>query len=203
MNSGLMKQSDKKIDAEKKRLRQNFKTRRLAISAAERMQTAEAVARQLTVLPEWQSANYVAGYWAMQGEVPLHIVQMKVQSPSIWCLPIIQRDLSLKFAPWRSGDALVSNPFGIPEPDISPTSTLAPEAISIVLLPLLAYTRNGTRLGMGGGYYDRSFAFRHHGAAPPLLIGVAYSAQEADSLPAVDWDIKLDLLINEQEVLRF
>lgn len=203
MNSGSVINSDKNICAEKKHLRQDFKTKRLAISAAQRMQTAEAIAQQLIKLPEWIPADYIAGYWASHGEVPLHIAQMRVQSPKVWCLPILQTDKTLKFAPWRSGDPLVSNQFGIPEPDISPSSTLDATAISIILLPLLAYTRTGARLGMGGGYYDRSLAFRAAQASPPLLIGMAYSSQEADSLPYEQWDIKLDMLINEHEVLRF
>lgn len=203
MNFNTATNSDKPIRAEKTRLRQDFKTKRLAISAAQRMKTAEAIAEQLVKLPEWLSTDYIAGYWATQGEVPLHIVQMRVQLPKVWCLPIIQADKTLKFAPWRSGDPLVSNQYGIPEPDISPTSALDANGISIILLPLLAYTRSGARLGMGGGYYDRSFAFRVSQSAPPLLIGVAYSEQEADSLPSEEWDIKLDMLINEREVLRF
>ena len=203
MDSGSVTNSDSNIRAEKKRLRQVFKTRRLAISATQRMQAAEEIAHQLVQLPEWLPANYIAGYWATQGEVPLHIVQMRVQSPKVWCLPIIQADKTLNFAPWRSGDPLVSNQYGIPEPDISPSSALDITSTSIVLLPLLAYTRIGIRLGMGGGYYDRSLAFRHAQSAPPLLIGVAYSSQETDSLPSEAWDIKLDLLISEREVLRF
>jgi 5-formyltetrahydrofolate cyclo-ligase len=194
---------NKKMRAEKKLLRQNFTAKRLAFSATQRMQAADAVAQQLISLPEWPLANYIAGYWATRGEVPLHIVQMRVQPPKVWCLPIVQADKTLKFAPWRSGDDLVSNQYGIPEPDIAPTSTLDATALSIILMPLLAYTRTGARLGMGGGYYDRSFAFRHEQAAPPLLIGIAYSEQEADILPTESWDLKLDMLINEREVLRF
>ena len=203
MNSSSATNSDKNIRAEKKHLRQEFKIKRSAISAAQRMQTADAIAQQLIKLPEWIPADYISGYWASHGEVPLHIVQMRVQSPKVWCLPMLQTDKTLKFAPWRSGDPLVSNQYGIPEPDISSSSALDATAISIILLPLLAYTRAGTRLGMGGGYYDRSLAFRAAHPSPPLLIGVAYSSQEADSLPSEDWDIKLDMLINEHEVLRF
>ena len=203
MNTGSATNCDKNIRAKKKHLRQQYKSKRSAISATQRMQTAEAIAQQLIKLPEWIAADYIAGYWASHGEVPLHIVQMRVQSPTVWCLPMLQADKTLKFAPWRSGDPLVSNQYGIPEPDISSSSALDATQISIVLLPLLAYTRTGTRLGMGGGYYDRSLAFRAVQAAPPLLIGMAYSSQEADLLPTQEWDVKLDMLINEREVLRF
>jgi len=195
--------SDKNIRAEKIRLRRQYKTLRLAQSAAQRMQAAEAIANQLVNLSEWNTANYIAGYWACGGEVPLHVVQMRAQAPKIWCLPVVQSDNSLKFAPWRSGDDLVSNQFGIPEPDIAPTSALDAVSMSIVLVPLLAYTRNGHRLGMGGGFYDRSFAFRQANSTSPLMIGVAYSCQQAESLPIEAWDIRLDMLINEREVLRF
>lgn len=201
MNS--VSETEKNIRAEKKRLRQQYKTLRLAQPAAQRMQAAEAIANQLVKLSEWSTANYIAGYWACGGEVPLHVVQMRIQVPKIWCLPVVQSDYTLRFAPWRSGDDLVSNQFGIPEPDIAPTSALDAASMSIVLLPLLAYTRNGHRLGMGGGYYDRSFAFRNPHTSPPLLIGVAYSCQEAESLPTDALDIKLDMLINEREVVRF
>lgn len=199
----LVSETEKKIRAEKKRLRQQYKTLRLAQPVAHRMQAAEAIANQLGNLSEWNAANYIAGYWACGGEVPLHIVQMRTQAPKIWCLPVVQSDNTLKFAPWRSGDDLVSNHFGIPEPDIAPTSALDAASMSIVLLPLLAYTRNGQRLGMGGGYYDRSFAFRNSDTKLPLLVGVAYSCQEVESLPSEAWDIKLDLLINEHEVVSF
>lgn len=195
--------SEKNIRAEKIRLRRQYKTLRLAQPAAQRMQAAEAIANQLANLSEWNTANYIAGYWACGGEVPLHVVQMRVQPPKIWCLPVVQSDNTLKFAPWRSGDDLVSNQFGIPEPDIAPTSALDAESMSIVLVPLLAYTRKGQRLGMGGGFYDRSFAFRQSNTKSPLLVGVAYSCQKAESLPVEAWDIKLDMLINEREVVRF
>ena len=88
------------------------------------MQAAEAIANQLAKLSEWNTANYIAGYWACGGEVPLHVVQMRIQPPKVWCLPVVQSDNTLKFAPWRSGDDLVNNQFGIPEPDIAPTSAL-------------------------------------------------------------------------------
>ena len=201
MNS--VSETEKNIRAEKKRLRQKYSAMRLAQTAAQRMHAAEAIANQLGDISQWNSANYIAGYWACNGEVPLHVVQMRVQTPKIWCLPIVQSNSTLKFAPWRSGNDLVSNQFGIPEPDIAPTSALDAASMSIVLLPLLAYTRNGQRLGMGGGYYDRSFAFCNSNATPPILIGVAYSCQEAENLPAEAWDVKLDMLINEREVLRF
>jgi 5-formyltetrahydrofolate cyclo-ligase len=191
---------------EKKQLREHYKTLRAAIPAAQRMKTAEALAQQLlhqTQLLNAKQPKYVAGYWASFGEVPLHVLQMRMPAENIWCLPVIQSDKTLKFAPWRPGDTLLSNQYGIPEPDLSPSSLISAENMDIVLMPLLAYTRSGARLGMGGGYYDRSFTFRRGNQHKPLLIGVAYSQQEAAQLPSEAWDVKLDMLVNEHEILQF
>ena len=80
---------------------------------------------------------------------------------------------------------------------------LAPHALDIVLVPLLAFDRRGTRLGSGGGYYDRSFAFLHGQARPhrPLLVGVGYAFQEVESLPAAAWDVALDYIATDAELI--
>jgi 5-formyltetrahydrofolate cyclo-ligase len=51
---------------------------------------------------------------------------------------------------------------------------------------------------MGGGYYDRSFAFRRHAPAPPLLIGAAYAGQEIETLDAQDWDVRMDAVATDR-----
>ena len=162
------------------------------------MSAAEAVAQHvLAHLPN--TGGYLAGYWATGGEVPLHILQLRLPADWVWCLPVVQPDRQLLFAPWRADDALVTNRYGIPEPDIELGSCLAPDAMTVVLLPLLAYTRQGQRLGMGGGYYDASYAFRQQRPAPPLLIGIGYACQELVTLDNQDWDVRLDALANENE----
>jgi 5-formyltetrahydrofolate cyclo-ligase len=177
-------------------LRQALNSRRLGISAADKMAAAEIVAeRILAKLPD--SGGYLAGYWAMAGELPLHILQMRLPPQWLWCLPVVQPGRQLRFAPWRNGDALGSNRYGIPEPLLDPKSCLAPEAMQAVIVPLLGFTRHGQRLGMGGGYYDASFAFRKHQPAPPQLIGAAFACQEIESLDAQDWDVTLDGVATE------
>ena len=179
-------------------LRRKLKAMRSRLSAAGKMSAAEAVAQHvLAHLPN--TGGYLAGYWATGGEVPLHILQLRLPADWIWCLPVVQHDRQLLFAPWRADDALVTNRYGIPEPDIELGSCLAPDAMTVVLLPLLAYTRQGQRLGMGGGYYDASYAFRQQRPAPPLLIGIGYACQELVTLDNQDWDVRLDALANENE----
>ena len=182
------------------RLRRALREQRSALPAAARMQAAEAVATHLLADPGF-GPGYVAGYWAMGGEVPLHVLQMRLRADQVWCLPCLEADGRLRFAPWRPGDPLVSNRFGIPEPDLAPGSRLDPRDMTTVLLPLVAFDASGHRLGMGGGYYDRSFAFRLQSPAPPRLVGVGYGFQRWDALPAENWDVPLDAVVTEDGLL--
>ena len=188
------------------RLRQAMRAQRRALSPQARMAAAEALAANLVQLPEINAAGTVAGYWAMNGELSLHVL-LAMNPGFIYCLPCLAPGHQLRFAPWRVGDPLVQNRYGIPEPDLAPSSQLAPDDMDIVLLPLLAFDRHGARLGSGGGYYDRSFAFLKDrradlsGAKQPLLIGVGYDFQEVDALAVAPWDIPLDRVVTDARTL--
>ena len=182
--------------AERAHLRASMRVRRNALPAPQRMQAAEAIARHFLQIPDL-APGYVAGYWAMGGELPLHVLQMRLGPGSSWCLPCLEDDGTLRFAPWRPGDELVSNRFGIPEPALAPSSRLDGAELSVVLLPLVAFSAAGVRLGMGGGYYDRTFAFRRQAPAPPRLVGVGYDLQRVDELQAEPWDVPLDAVLTE------
>jgi len=166
------------------------------------MRAAEAIADQLQAHPFFAQTGYIAGYWAMAGELPLHVLQLRLRADQVWCLPCIQPDDSLRFAPWRPGDELVSNRYGIPEPALASGSQLSPEAMSVILLPLLGFTRGGQRLGMGGGYYDRSLEFRLRSPAPPLLVGAGYAFQELPAMADDAWDVRLDAVVTELELIE-
>jgi len=185
----------------KSELRATLRAQRLALPAAARMQAAEAVAGHLQRHPSFAGQGYVAGYWAMAGEVPLHVLQMRLKADQVWCLPCIQPDNSLRFAPWRPGDELLNNRFGIPEPALAAESQLPPEAMTVILMPLLGFSRGGERLGMGGGYYDRSLGFRQRQPSPPFLVGVGYAFQELATMHSDPWDVRLDAVVTEGEFL--
>lgn len=184
-------------------LRSRLRQRRSALPPAARMAAAEALATRLRDLPELANTGYVAGYWAVHGEMSLHAL-LSPAPGFVYCLPCLLPGRQLRFAPWRFGDALVSNRYGIPEPDFSPQALLAPEDMDAVLVPLVAFHPNGTRLGMGGGYYDRTFAFLRDAPRPtrPLLIGVGYDFQQADTLVPEPWDVPLDLIVTDARTLR-
>lgn len=177
-------------------LRQQLRQARRALPPATRMAGAESLASQLLALPFAPRSGLVAGYWAGDGEIALHRWQMQLPAALTYCLPVLAGEV-LKFAPWRPGQALGSNRYGIPEPDIDPADAFDASAMALVVTPLVGFDAGCARLGMGGGWYDRSFAFRHQHRAPPWLVGAGFDCQQLPALPAADWDVPLDAVCTD------
>jgi 5-formyltetrahydrofolate cyclo-ligase len=187
----------------RRQLRTQLRELRRALAPSERIRAADAVATRLLQLPFAPQSGYVAGYWAMDGEIALHAWQLRLPAACVYCLPVLCDDQRLRFAPWQAGDALVSNRYGIPEPDVAASSLLEPDALSLVVLPLVGFDLRGYRLGMGGGWYDRSFAFRHERVAPPYLVGAAFGLQQIAPAEAEPWDVHLDAVCTESASFDF
>ena len=183
--------------AERNALRRELRARRRALPAAARIAGADALATRLFALPFFPAKGYVAGYWAMDGEIGLHSWQLRLPPGLVYCLPVLADDETLRFAPWRPGDELVTNRYGIPEPDVDPRASLTATDMALIVVPLVGFDGAGHRLGMGGGWYDRSFAFRQRHAPPPALLGAAFDAQRVGSIAAQEWDVPLDAVFTE------
>ena len=170
----------------------------------ERASAAAALAESLEKLPEFLVDARIAGYWAVRGEMPLHAAYASLRSRGqAYCLPLLAQAGTLQFAPWMPGAALTNNRFGIPEPDVPATSRLAPHVLDVVLVPLLGFDRRGNRLGGGGGWYDRSFAFLSESQRPsrPVLVGIGYHFQEVAALAAESWDVPMDFIATDRELI--
>ncbi len=178
-------------------LRAALRERRRALSAPARIAAAEALADRLLALPFFPTSGHVSGYWAVDGEIGLHAFQLRLPPGIAYCLPVLHDDRSLRFAPWRSGAPLIANRYGIPEPDVAIEQTLAAAELTLLVLPLTGFDDRCNRLGMGGGWYDRSLAFRRGHAPPPWLVGAAFSTQRSDAIEAQPWDIRLDAVCTE------
>ena len=182
-------------------LRRILRDRRRQLPPAARIAAAEALAARLLTLPFAPDTGHVAGYWAMDGEIALHVWQMRLPSNVRYCLPVLDDDQQLQFAPWRPGEALVANRFGIPEP--AEAQPLPAEAMALIVLPLVGFDAAGQRLGMGGGWYDRSLAFRRdRNAPPPWLVGAGFAVQQLDALVVEPWDVPLDAVCTESHTFN-
>ncbi len=186
--------------AMRKALRDALRDRRRKLPPAARIAAAEALALRLLALPFAPATGHVAGYWAMDGEIALHVWQLRLPPGVRYCLPVLGDDNQLRFAPWRPGEALVANRFGIPEP--AESEALPAETMDLIVVPLVGFDASGQRLGMGGGWYDRSLAFRRNRTVPPWLVGAGFSVQRIDMLPAEPWDVPLDAICTESDTFN-
>ena len=184
-------------------LRRQLRDRRRALAPADRIAAAERLAVRLAALPFMPRSGPVAGYWAMDGEIALHAWQVRLPASVDYCLPVLHEDGCLRFAPWRPGAPLVSNRFGIPEPDVDADALLPGEAMGFVVMPLVAFDASGQRLGMGAGWYDRTFAFRRGASCTPWLVGAAFGLQQVAALDAASWDVPMDALCTEGDTFLF
>jgi 5-formyltetrahydrofolate cyclo-ligase len=110
---------------------------------------------------------------------------------------------SLRFSPYFRAQKMRINKFRLPEPDVGNDEMLQPAQLDLVLAPLVVFDEQRNRIGMGGGFYDRSFAMRKDPAVSrPLLIGVAHELQKVAEIVPEDWDVRLDLVVTDAAIYR-
>ena len=185
-------------------LRARLKAQRSALGAAERIAAAQGIAAQLAKLPELEVDQRIGGYFAVNGELSLHLVVAQCwRRGQAFHLPIAGAQRRLRYAPYAAGTPIEPNRFGIPEPLVDEAALVTPDSLELVLVPLLAFDRRGHRLGYGGGFYDASFAFLGERERPsvPLLVGVGYGFQEMPALAPEPWDVRLDFIVTENELI--
>jgi 5-formyltetrahydrofolate cyclo-ligase len=185
-------------------LRARMQARRDDLDARQRIAAAAGAVRSLQQLPEFLTDPNVAGYWAMRGELPLNLAVASLRrNGQHYFLPVLGNAGRLHFAEYVEGTGLHGNRFGIPEPDAEAGSWHDAGDMDVILLPLLAFDRRGHRLGTGGGWYDRSLAFLRDAGRPsrPLLVGVGYAFQERQAISTESWDIDLDYVATDVELI--
>lgn len=182
----------------KAEIRSQLRARRNALSLQERTAHAEAAAAILTGSRYWRDADRIAVYQAADGELdtqPL-VCTARAENKRLF-LPVILANNSLQFREWREDTDLVINRYGIAEPPETANSAEL-DTLALVCVPLVAWDRQGNRLGMGGGFYDRTFA---DADSRGLLVGLGYTLQEQTSLPRDTWDVSLDLVVTESALI--
>jgi len=196
------------VPTEKIELRRSLRARRNELTPDDQRLAAARLASNLVGTRLFLTSRRVACYLPNDGEIDTgpvieHIRRLR----KILYLPVLSR-LShdrLWFAEAKPKTKLVPNRFGIPEPAVKSRDLVRAQELDLILMPLVGFDDKGNRLGMGGGFYDRSLEFLRHRNhwRKPHLLGIAYDFQRVNGLTADPWDVPLQGVITDQTVYLY
>ncbi len=190
------------ISTRRNQLRQLIRQRRQALTPALQQQAAIDLVQQFSVHPELAKMQHFALYLSNDGELdtgPL-IQSLWQQGKSVY-LPILHphKPGFLVFQHYDANTPMTHNKFGIAEPVLDATKLKALPDLDMIGLPLVAFDAFGNRMGMGGGFYDRTLANAIFCQPAPLLVGLAHQCQQVEQVPVESWDIPLNLVVTPQQ----
>ena len=183
------------LDRAKKDLRRSAKARRAA-AAQDDPRAHDALARSLFAAVDFAQGDAVSGYWPLGDEIdPRPVLEALHERGHPIGLPVMPGTAQpLTFRAWQPGAELQDGGFATRVPPES-APVIVPRAL---LVPMLAFDRDGYRLGYGGGFYDRTLAQLRADQPETLAVGVAYRAQEVERVPRDRYDQRLDMIVTEQ-----
>ncbi|WP_434983815.1 5-formyltetrahydrofolate cyclo-ligase [Vreelandella zhaodongensis] len=194
---------------DKTALRRELRRRRRTLSPSQQKQAAITLCQRLKQLPEIQRSKRISLYLPVNGEIdptPL-LPWLRQRKVSIY-LPVLRPFSAncLWFVAYRESTPMVKNRFGIAEPcswfAADRRNRLPAWALDTLIVPLVGFDQQANRMGMGGGFYDRSLAFMRYQGLAPTLIGVAHACQQVATLPVEPWDIPLGMVVSDTMVIR-
>ena len=187
-------------------LRRLKRAQRQALSENDQQQHSRALCDNLIKHKSYRYSQHVACYLANDGEIdPYVLIEHAWFANKNVYLPVLSPiKNSLYFAPYDEYSEFRLNRFNIAEPICHPSDWIKASQLDLLLLPLVAFDTNGNRVGMGGGFYDRTLAYLQHRChwRKPTLMGLAHENQKTDHLKSQSWDIPLDYVITEKQRYR-
>ncbi len=188
----------------KQQTRKLMREQRRNLTPRQQTQASDDLARTLSRQLFFVRARHIAFYLPNDGEIdPTPLLELAVAAGKRAFLPVLDRRQigQLSFVNWQPGQPLIANRFGIPEPIPGGSKRCRLWTLDLVLMPLVAFDGQGNRLGMGGGFYDRTFARNKHRWSRPLLIGLAHHFQQLEALAADPWDIPLHAIATDKTII--
>jgi 5-formyltetrahydrofolate cyclo-ligase len=183
--------------------RQHIRKKRNAISDKQQAVQATQLVNVIKSLPQLKSASKVALYLTNDGEIDTHhLIE--------WCwkhgiqtyLPVIHpfSQGHLLFLHYNQHTPLVNNRYNILEPRLDVTKLTPCSTLDVIFTPLVGFDNHGHRIGMGGGYYDRTLAPWFTQNTGPVPIGLAHDCQHVEKLPIEAWDVPLPFIVTPSKI---
>lgn len=185
-------------------LRNNSRIKRQALSKSEQQAASLQLFQLLSTHEKIQAAQKIALYLANDGELdPMPFIEWCWQQQKQVYLPVLHPFCSghLLFLLFEKNSTMVTNHYGIKEPKLAVQKVCPLNQLDVLCAPLVAFDSSGARLGMGGGFYDRTLShWQQHKIYP---IGLAHDCQQVDKIPTECWDIPLPEILTPTKRYRF
>ncbi len=188
-------------------LRKRLRGIRRDIPPEELHRASQAANARIMDLQGFRRARHIAGYVGSKGEIdPMPLMHLAHLMGKQCYLPVLHPVLPgrLWFVPWTPEIPMTLNRFDIPEPVFDVRQCRKPQWLDLILMPLLGFDTDCHRLGMGGGFYDRTLAFTRHRrrTTHPYLIGIAHDAQRCERIPDAPWDVRPSMIVTPSRSYR-
>lgn len=175
-------------------LRQSMKAKRRSLTAAQQIQAAQSIIPQAISLIQSYNVSNIAFYLPFNGEIsPLPLMTHLLNKHKKLYIPVLHPFTSgqLLFINYNSKTEFKLNRFGIQEPVLDVRNIIPLNELEMIFTPLVAFDKAGNRLGMGGGFYDRTLAQTKN----IISVGLAHECQQVEQLPIESWDMPLTHII--------
>lgn len=189
----------------RQQLRTQMRQRRMALSASEQQSAASALVQQFLQQTTLMQAKHIALYLSNDGEINTQPLIEALWTAGITLyLPILHPLVPgyLLFQQYHASTPMTANRFGIAEPQLNCSQVKPVAELEIICTPLVAFDAQGQRLGMGGGFYDRTLA-QLPAAHSVQIVGLAHSCQQVAELPNEAWDYPLNAIVTPQNCFQF
>lgn len=184
-------------------IRKHIQSLRQTLSNEQQQSYSQQICQQLLSSKLLKDAKHIAIYLPVRGEADPTLMLCKQGADKQFYLPVLSptQKNHLAFAKYDQKTPMKLNRFKIPEPNVDDSELLNnPEKLDCVVMPLVGIDPKGNRIGMGGGFYDRTFAFRKGIKSKPFLIGFCYDFQMiAEQIPQA-WDVPADAIVTQSNI---
>ena len=185
-------------------IRQQIRQRRRALSNDQQRDYAQQAANRMMAFPPMVLAHTVALFLSFDGELDTRpLIEQLWRSGKRVCLPVLHpfSPGNLLFLHYHPASELVVNHLKIHEPKLDVRDVTPLDELDVLVTPLVAFDNQGQRLGMGGGFYDRTLQnWQQHGFTP---VGYAHDCQRVDALPVEEWDIPLPAVVTPTQTWQW
>lgn len=192
-------------DDSRQALRNSLRQARRDLTQEQQNADSQRLFETVRELDAFIDARKIAFYQSFDGEIdPSRLLMYALGEGKSCFLPVIAQENAelVSFAPFDEKTKLSNSQWGIAEPP-APDTAPSPTDFDVVFVPLVGFDKHCFRLGMGKGFYDRTFSFKiFNRQSRPLLIGLAHECQLTEPFEVQSWDVRLDAVITAQKIYR-